>query len=54
MRRGLHPYALILGVAIGFMVMIALRHPLVALMSGIISVILIDIGFKKNSKNDET
>ena len=53
MRKGVHPYALIIGIGIGIMVMISLRHPVFAIFAGVISVILLDMGYKKNNQNDE-
>lgn len=47
----LHPYALILGVGIGIMVLFALRHPLFALLAMAVSVLGFDMAFKKNTKN---
>ena len=46
----LHPYALILGVGIGIMVLFALRHPLFAIFATAISVLGFDLAFKKNTK----
>jgi len=43
----LHPYALILGLAIGVMVLVALRHPLFALFATVLSVLGLDLLFKK-------
>lgn len=48
----LHPYALIIGIGIGIAVFVALRHPMFAILSSIISVILLDMGYKQNKKND--
>lgn len=39
----LHPYAIILGVAIGVMSLFALRHPVFALMAGLIAILGIDM-----------
>jgi len=39
----IHPYAIILGIAIGIMSFYALRHPIFALMAGIIAVLGIDM-----------
>ena len=47
----LHPYALILGVAIGVMVLFALRHPLFAILASVLSVLGFDLAFKKKSDN---
>ena len=47
----LHPYALILGVGIGIMVLFALTHPLFALLASAVSVLAFDMAFKKNTKN---
>jgi len=47
----LHPYALILGVGIGIMVLFALRHPLFAILATAISVLGFDMAFKARAKN---
>ena len=47
----LHPYAIILGVGIGVMVLFALRHPLFSLLATVISVLGFDVAFKKKIKN---
>lgn len=39
----IHPYAIILGVAIGGMSFFALRHPIFAVMAGLIAVLGIDM-----------
>lgn len=39
----IHPYAIILGIAIGLMSLFALRHPVFALMAGLIAVLGIDM-----------
>lgn len=39
----IHPYAILLGVAIGLMSLFALRHPVFALMVGLIAVLGIDM-----------
>ena len=39
----IHPYAILLGVAIGLMSLFALRHPIFALMAGLIAVLGIDM-----------
>ena len=39
----IHPYAIILGIAIGLMSLCALRHPVFALMAGLIAVLGIDM-----------
>lgn len=39
----IHPYAILLGVAIGLMSLFALRHPVFALMAGLIAVLGIDM-----------
>lgn len=39
----LHPYAILIGVAIGLMSLFALRHPIFALMAGLIAVLGIDM-----------
>ncbi len=49
----LHPYALIIGIGIGIMVLISLRQPVFAIFAAIISVILLDMGYKKNAGSDD-
>jgi energy-coupling factor transporter transmembrane protein EcfT len=39
----LHPYAILLGVVIGIVTLFTLRHPLFALMSGLIAVLGLDM-----------
>lgn len=39
----IHPYAILLGVAIGIVSLFALRHPLFALMTGLIAVLGMDM-----------
>ncbi|MGB3455704.1 MAG: hypothetical protein WBG08_12800 [Litorimonas sp.] len=39
----IHPYAILLGVAIGLMSLFALRHPIFALMAGLIAVLGLDM-----------
>jgi len=46
----LHPYALILGVGIGIMVLFALRHPLFAIFATVLSVLGMDVAFKSRTK----
>lgn len=48
----LHPYALILGVGIGIMVLFALRHPLFAILATALSVLGFDLAFKKKLESD--
>jgi len=48
MTMKLHPYALILGVGIGIMVLFALRHPLFAIFATVLSVLGLDLAFKKS------
>ena len=49
----LHPYALILGLAIGVMVFAALRHPVFALLAAIAAIVLIDMGLKNREPKDK-
>jgi len=49
----LHPYAIILGLALGFFVLLTLRHPPFAVLSAIIAVLGFDMGFKSRAKNLE-
>lgn len=49
----LHPYAIILGLALGFFVLLTLRHPPFAILTAIIGVLGFDMGFKARAKNIE-
>ncbi len=49
----LHPYAIILGLTLGFFVLLTLRHPPFAIMTAIIGVLGFDMGFKARAKNLE-
>ncbi|MEP1230952.1 MAG: hypothetical protein ABJG88_09785 [Litorimonas sp.] len=51
----LHPYAVIIGLVIGVMVLFTLRHPLFALFAAVISVLGFDMAFKArvDSKKDK-
>jgi len=49
----LHPYAIILGLALGFFILLTLRHPPFALLTAIIGVLGFDMGFKARAKKLE-
>ena len=49
----LHPYAIILGLALGFFVLLTLRHPPFAILAAIIGVLGFDMGFKARAKKLE-
>lgn len=49
----IHPYALVIGIGIGIAVLASLRHPPFAIFAAIISIILLDMGYKKNNPRDE-
>lgn len=49
----LHPYALIIGVVIGIMTLVVLRHPIFALVATVFSVLGLDIVFKKKNLEDD-
>ena len=49
----LHPYAIILGFALGFFILLTLRHPPFALLTAIIGVLGFDMGFKARAKKLE-
>ena len=49
----LHPYAIILGLALGFFVLLTLRHPPFAILAAIIGVLGFDMGFKSRAKKLE-
>lgn len=46
----LHPYAIILGIALGFFVLLTLRHPPFAILTMIIGVLGLDMMFKSRAK----
>ena len=49
----LHPYAIILGLALAFFVLLTLRHPPFAVLTAILGVLGFDILFKNRAKNIE-
>jgi len=49
----IHPYALILGLALGFFILLTLRHPPFAILTAIIGVLGFDMGFKARAKKIE-
>ena len=49
----IHPYAILFGVIIGVMVLLALRHPPFAILITLISIVGLDYVFKNKSKIDE-
>ena len=53
--KNLHPYALILGIGIGIMILFALRHPIFAIFAAILAVLFLDMAFKRSGdkNNDE-
>lgn len=48
----LHPYAILLGLAIGLVTLVALRHPLFAVMSGLIAVLGLDMILRVKDDSD--
>ena len=46
----LHTYAIILGLALGFFVLLTLRHPPFAVLTAIIGVLGFDLMFKARAK----
>ena len=48
----IHPYAILLGIAIGIVSLFALRHPLFAVMTGLIAVLGLDMILRV--KDDDT
>jgi len=46
----LHPYAIILGLALGFFVLLTLRHPPFAVLTAILGVLGFDLLFKNRVK----
>ena len=49
----LPPYAIILGLTLGFFILLTLRHPPFALLTAIIGVLGFDMGFKARAKKLE-
>ena len=49
----LHPYAIILGLALGFFILLTLKHPPFAILIAIIGVLGFDMGFKARAKKLE-
>ncbi len=49
----IHPYALIIGIGIGIAVFASLRHPAFAIFAAVTSVILLDMGYRRNKGKDE-
>ena len=47
----LHPYAIILGLGLGFFVLLTLRHPPFALLTAILGVLGFDMSLKARAKN---
>ncbi len=54
MTQRLHPYALIMGLGITIMVWAVIRHPLFAIFAGVVSTILLDMGFKAQNKDKDS
>ena len=46
----LHSYAIILGLALGFFILLTLRHPPFAILTAIIGVLGFDMAFKARAK----
>lgn len=49
----IHPYAILFGVVIGVMFLLALRAPPFALFMTLVSIVGLDFFFKNKSKKDE-
>ena len=49
----IHPYALIIGVGLGIMAGVVFRHPVFAIFVAIASIILLDLGYRRNNGNNE-
>jgi len=52
MYTKIHPYALIIGMAIGFLVFVILRHPLFGLFAGFCFVLIFDLVLKRFGAKD--
>jgi len=48
-----HPYALIIGIGIGVMVFATLRHPGFAAFAGLVSIVLLDMGYKRKIEDKD-
>lgn len=48
----IHPYALLIGVVIGIMFLLALRHPPFAIFMTLVSIVGLDYFFKNRKKVD--
>ncbi len=48
----IHPYAILFGVIIGIMFLLALRHPPFAIFMTLVSIVGLDYFFKNRSKID--
>lgn len=46
----IHPYAIILGLALGFFILLTLRHPPFAVLTAVIGVLGFDVMFKSRAK----
>ncbi len=49
----IHPYALLFGIVIGVMVLLALRHPPFALLATLIAIVGLDYWFKNKSVDND-
>jgi len=49
----LHPYAIIISLVIGVMVLLTLRHPPFAIFAAVISVLGFDMAFKSKADSDK-
>lgn len=49
----IHPYAIILGLALGFFVLLTLRHPPFSVLTAILGVLGFDMSFKARAKKLE-
>jgi len=49
----LHPYAIIIGLALAFFVLLTLRHPPFAVLTAILGVLGFDMAFKSRAKKFE-
>ncbi len=49
----IHPYAILFGIVIGVMFLLALRHPPFAILMTLVSIVGLDYFFKNKTKKDD-
>jgi len=51
--RSLHPYSIILGIGVGIATLATLRHPLFALLLGVVATLALDMAMKSRLENKD-